>query len=662
MSAPDSKTWEHAIETTLLLCAGALVAVLVHPHVHVPGWGFPAFELLATVIAAGLAWALTSHGGFTWYVLLLGGFLGAWMAWAQSAGPWHFITAGTLAAGWLLFAALGVLAVHSLRRGPAEPLPAGQDPNAALREQIEKWENLFAEHGAEGVQVLDLREERAGRVLRLQLPRSGRVTKTTLEGIAHNIEVSLRLAEGAVEFSHASSSADIVMRVREKDVLAQKITLKPEYKATTINKPFAIGLQEDGSVAMITLRELHAMIIGVTGAGKSNLINVILAQLTGMVDTIVWVIDLKGGRVAKPWLQPWFEGRTERASIDWIATTREEAALMMSAFERAIQARMDSGLGGSKITPTASTPQMILIVDEMADIFGQLKGTRKEVGEGATTNAEFIRKGETLTQKGRSEAASLVLASQRGTNSMAGSGDMKANCKMRIMLGTIDQNEARYANAASKAGQERSASMVDTPGGGVITVGGRSSLPTKFFLHDHPVKPGSETGESLCDDGCVPSCPVYRSALEAGSVRPELDRMTASAMGDAYENRWVRASESLRRPVPGVGGGAATAVRERVDTHDFEEIMRAGGMKDPERKLPPARKRMLEILMARGAMGAQVSQIVTELTKEFGDGTPERETIHRWLRKDEEAGLVHNATYGRWKIGPAPEGADRGAA
>lgn len=648
MSQASTRTWEHVTETVLLLGAGAFAGTAVLPRAGVPGWAMPATWMILGVIASFTIWAATGSGAFSAHGFFFGLFLGTWTIWAEAAHLWHAIVIMTLGGGTLVFIPWGAKVWPRAVPVAAARARIQEEQEADNQAELDRWDTLFAEHGCKGVQTLQVTEERAGRVLRLQLPRSGGVTITTLENAAGNIEVSCHLKPGAVEFLHGEHSADIIMRLRERDVLADKVYLKPEHRATTIRRPFAVGVQEDGSIAQITLRELHAMIIATTGGGKSNLINVILAQLSGMVDVIVWVIDMKGGRVAKPWLRPWIEGKTGGPVIDWVATTREEAALMMTAFVAMVDYRMHSGIGGSKITPKPDMPQIVLICDEMADLFGSMKGPK--ASEGATTNNQFIAMGETVTQKGRSEAAATVWASQRGVNSMAGSGDMKANCKLRIMLGTTDENEARYVNANNYTAQKRSAAMLDTPGAGVITEGKKSSLLTKFFYLDHPADPDSGIEDAtLCDDGCVPACPVYRVAMETGDRRPRLDRGSAAAGGNAYARRWDRARESNLVPA---GGVTATLVQD-ADPGRFDEVMAEGGMPDPDARLPLARKRMREILAARGVQGSQPNLLHAQLQQE---GFAEvRETIQRWLKLDAEIGICHRADFGRWKIGPDPD-------
>lgn len=646
--------WEHAIETVLCLGALVLAGAAIAPHTHMPGWLLPVVEILAASVIALSVWAATGRGALSGFCGGYGLFLGLWTIWAEVSRVWDW---GVLTC-WLIGMIIACPAAgHALMSArPAIPaLPPGrpQQPEAvegpdpeevARQEEMAKFEHMFSEIGCTGVQVLDLQQERAGRVLRLQLPRSGQVTVGTLEGSTQKIEVILRLKPGAVEFETADNSSDIVMRLRENDVFAGSARLRAEVRAATINEPFAIGIQEDGSVLKISLRELHLFIGGTTGAGKSNLINVLLAQLSYCVDTLIWVIDMKGGRTARPWLQAWIEGKADAPAIDWVATTRDEAGMMMKAFNDAIDARANSGIGGSKITPSASMPQIILICDEMASLFGAQRGTRTEVGEGAVTNSKFIKLAEEGVQMARSEAVTSIWATQRGTVDMAGSGTLKSLCKLRIALGAATENDLRYVIPDARMAVKALAMMASTPGLGVAAVGRTASMLSKFFWHDHIDGQCSDNG----NEGCVASCPVYQTTIEVGSIRPRLDRLTAERLGTAYSDRWQRAEHLLKRR------GGATAVLDVDDPEAFEGIV--AGLEDPERKIHPVRKRIRELLGSRGVQGATPKWLMTRLAEEdiLEKRDYARETLQRWLREDAEAGLVHSdeSGFGRWIIGP----------
>ena len=644
MAAPAPHVWKHAVETVLLLEAAAAAAVTILPGLGTPGWAVPAIEAIVAVIASFVIWATTSSGRFTTYPLAFGTFLVLWTVRAEQISPWHAVIIVAWIAGIVVFGPLG--AVWFAPKAPPAQQAVREDPDAAQREEIAKWDFLFESVGIPGVRVTELREERAGRVLRLALPRDGSATIDSLNAVADKVAVILHLRPGTVEFEHGDHSADIIMRLRERNVLAKVTQFSPEHRVSTVNKPFAVGVQEDGSIAKITLRELHAMIVGTTGAGKSNLINVMLAQLTGCVDTLIWVIDMKGGRVVKPWLQPWGEGLTEAPALDWVATTREEAALMMAAFNQAIQARANSGIGGSKIVPSASMPQIVLITDEMADLFGVTRGTRSQVGEDGTTNSVFISLAESAAQKGRSEACATVWATQRGTVTMTGSGDLKSLCTLRISLGSATAADAYSVTPDSRIAQKRAAGLLSVKGGGVIVRGEKVSLPTKFFWLDHPLIPGTETDETQCAIKCVPHCAVHRAAIECGPVRPRMDRITADALGEVYASRWVRAGSVVRLPA------RVAAVREaadEVDATQFDEIV--AGL--DEEKVHPARQRIRDYLGLRGVEGASPALILADLERQ--GHTITRETVQRWLRDDEGREIVHRASFGRWKIGKKPD-------
>ena len=45
----------------------------------------------------------------------------------------------------------------------------------------------------------------------------------------------------------------------------------------------------------------HALIGGTTGAGKSGIVNVILAHLVACRDVVIWGVDMKGGMELRPW-------------------------------------------------------------------------------------------------------------------------------------------------------------------------------------------------------------------------------------------------------------------------------------------------------------------------------------------------------------------------
>jgi hypothetical protein len=662
----------HPAETIGLAAVAALGLEAVLPSTGAPGWVLPASEIIASSGAAVVTWGFTGRKLFPAYMAGLGAFLGGWTAWAGQAGLWHWNTFGTLLSGMAALIPLGVAAWHKRKAAPApEPLMLSAVPEPVMiapePDDNEVQRGLFATMFLDyeifagtdpftgekvPVRVTELTEERWGRQVRVELPASGKITIEDFRAKARNFDVALKTQDGAVSFEHGNTSSEVIMKVRERDGMAGTATLTPELRARTVNEQFVIGIQEDGSYLKITVRESHIMIIGIMGSGKSNLLNVLVAQLASMVDTVVWMIDMKGGRAGKPWFQAWSDGKAAAPPIDWLATTREEAALMITALRTAVDTRSNSGVGGNKIIPSPGRPQIIFICDEMADLFGESTApTRNELGsDEPKLNSWFQKQGVWLTQHSRSEAATTAWASQRGTNGMSGTGDMKANIDISIALKPKKASDLQYILEDVPHLAARQVSLLTrTPGVGMLARGPHNSQITKFLHHDH-IEGVCGTDEN--NPRCPENCPIYRTEIEVGPVRPRLDAMTARPLGTAYAQRWVRAQRDGVLKVPAMalsGGSAMHGYSGEPPADEFDSIVK--GIEDPEKIVHPSRTRMREVLSAR-PNGASV-KVITDILDQEGIAVT-RETVHRWLREDRDAGLAHHPRFRCWMAGPGP--------
>lgn len=618
------------LPVTAAACAATYAAGWGIHAAAIPVWLTGAVAAAVVSVAIIPVLARTGPEAASAYVLACGLVAGAWLTWASINSPGTWFAALALAAP---AAALGCLypALQRHQRRLAER--ARRRAEAERRKLNErKWPDLLERIGFPGISFRGETTTRSGLTIHLALPLTGKVRYATLAEAKERIEIAARLRRGAVRIERGARAHEVLLHVAEHDVLAEEVALPGDDQPLTVNRPLPVGLHEDGMPCEVTLREVAALIVGLRGSGKSNLINVLIAQLSRCTDTVIFMIDLKGGRTALPWLRPWLEGRSPRPVIDWVATSRDEAERMLRAVLRGIDARAHSGAGGEKIVPSPQLPAVVLIVEEVAVIFGMNSGPRTSL-EG-TTNATLAALGTQITQLGRSEAIDPVLVTQRGTITMIGSGDLKSQCALRIGLGVATEADARLV-VPDDTHIAADLARLAHPGSGIVQARDGRPMPVKFFrlAHDR----------------------IAGIAERAGYIRPSPDPLLAEALGEDYARRWssaraghlpgfrARAAGHARMPQPAgaVQAGGSDTNRE------FAEIVAGLGDDLEGGGGGAARKRMLELLGATGVMGATPTRLLAML--EVEGIAPARESLESWLAEEESAGRVWRASHGRWK-------------
>jgi FtsK/SpoIIIE family len=581
----------------VLYVAGSLASMAGLPHLAVT---------VACVILGGgavIAALITVGTGLSAVYISACGIAGAaWLGYACVTAPWSWAMAVVLAllAGAAILT-YPVLREREYRRAEKARLAAEA---AALAQQQRKWPDLLARIGHKGVTFAGQEKTRAGYLVHLRLPGSGRVTYSALAPATEQLEVAARLRHGSLRFERGDQAHKVILHVAERDVLAETIPFPADQGPMSILRPLPLGLFEDGQVCAVTLREMATLIVGLRGSGKSNLLNVLLAQLARCADVLVFAIDLKGGRMAAPWIEPWLAGRTPKPVVDWLATDREEAERMLRALLRAVDARSRSGSGGEKIIPSPRQPAILLVCDEIAVILGVGMGGPRYSDEGVT-NATLAGLATQLVMTGRSEAIDPIMATQRGTVTMTGSADLKSQCALRIGLGVASEADARLI-IPDDVRIAADLARLRYPGTGIVQMGKQGRvLPVKFYRIEY-----DEIGQI---------------AERYGHIRPAPDRLLADALGEDYANRWRRAVSSI----PGVARRAMVPVGAPADRGH------------------PDRRRATGMLRSAGVKGMTVRAIAEQLA---AAGRPvAHQTVQRWLTEEAAAGRVENASYGRWK-------------
>ena len=296
---------------------------------------------------------------------------------------------------------------------------------------------------------------------------------------------------------------------------------------------FGIDLRRDGP---------HGLVAGTTGAGKSELLQTIIASLAvaNRPDAMSFVlVDYKGGSAFKDCAHlPHVVGMvtdldahlTQRALTSLSAElTRRERILAAAGvkdiedyttlLDRAARGgRRDAG--GDRREPL---PRLVIVIDEFASLVRDLP--------------EFVAGLVGIAQRGRSLGIHLILATQRPSGAV--SADIRANTNLRIALRVTDATEsADVIDAPDAARIART-----TPGRGYVRLGHGSLVPFQAARVGGP-RPGAA---AVTRPWIVP--------VEWGGLgKPELQRPAARQDADEVTDLRLlvgqvrRAADQLRVP------------------------------------------------------------------------------------------------------------------
>ncbi len=190
--------------------------------------------------------------------------------------------------------------------------------------------------------------------------------------------------------------------------------------------PFVVDLRADGP---------HGLIAGTTGAGKSELLQSIIASLAvaNRPESMTFVlIDYKGGSAFKDCARlPHTVGMvsdldghlTERALASLSAELKRREEILLHAGAKDIEDYWDTRRRRPELDPL---PRLVLIIDEFASLVAELP--------------DFVTGLVGIAQRGRSLGVHLILATQRPAGVV--SADIRANTNLRIALRVTDSAES----------------------------------------------------------------------------------------------------------------------------------------------------------------------------------------------------------------------------
>lgn len=573
-----------------------------------------------------------------WFYFLCAASMAGHLVWGRLTVPWGrdqllVAAAGTVLYGlWWHILNVSRTSARGKRKDSEKVAEADADRGRYVG-MIERC--LKKKPGTSGIKEKGREPFPAGMRVRLDI-RHASVPYSALMQLGEALEQAADARPGTYVFERGESAGEIILNVFERDVLAEEIPYPFATGPKSIHNPMDLGEFATGETCFITFRELAALLVGIKGRGKSALINTHLAYLTGCTDAVVWMMDGKGGETALPWLQPFLEAvkggavPMPLAALDWVATTESEFDAMLIAARQVSKFRTKAQL--TPITPSPQRPAVIVIIEEASVITGT-------GNYGNIKRADLAREGVVT---GRSSAVDWLLASQRATVTMLGSGDMKSNLDLRYGMGVMDAYDARDIFTDPKIAASLFSLGDDVRYRGVFLMqapGSRRVMPVKgYWIHPSTI-PGI--------------------AKRNAEYRPELDRETANAVHEyltlmgvpgGYDGRWDRLFQELGiepEPVAHVNRVTETpddtatqpesmgqrVVREAVEKHRldqdkqrFDDLIAnsgwdaeteawdsSGTVRDVPSGAPPVLRLMAQAFIARDAEQLPTKVILADL-------------------------------------------------
>ncbi|WP_432089685.1 FtsK/SpoIIIE domain-containing protein [Streptomyces sp. bgisy095] len=292
----------------------------------------------------------------------------------------------------------------------------------------------------------------------------------------------------------------------------------PEAFGLLPTHPIPVGTYADGEIWLLDPFSpavlQHLLVMGVTGAGKSEFARTVFVHLATRAKVALHVIDLAKGDQTVGHI---------RDGIDWLIQDPKEAKRYVKSLPAAIKARGSvlSSEGLDRWTPASSLSAVAVWIEEAADV------------------ADFEEL-EEIARKARSVGIWLIISLQRATWTNV-STDIRANLQASACFGVDQPGDAGFCLPDSV-----------TDAGAVPAWG--SSRPGYAYATGMGIPQERWTMEarsSLTDRSVLAAL-----VAAAAPYRDPLDETTAAALGQSYAQRTGRGTN---KTTPGIEQSAAAA-------------------------------------------------------------------------------------------------------
>ncbi|MET8271693.1 hypothetical protein [Streptomyces sp. NPDC005096] len=585
-----------------------------------------------------------------------------WTTWAMTTGPLTWAALGSLAT---IGVGMGSAARSTLLYEEARELEAIAAAERQVARELSAERRAIATGWVDRVQrvcnitlrilAVEIWPTGTGFTIDAELPPGG----TTYDRIAQHsaaLSADARLPHGCTAVaSQGIHQGRVLIDVTTVNVLVEERTYPSDYTPLSIYTGIPWGYRTNAEEICVYLREQCALVVGPTGSGKTNMVHVILAGFARTTDVLTWVIDLNAGSAGLPWIRPAFDANGApvdgvRPGIDWLASTYEEAVLMLDAAlavglrRKVAYQDLMAERNTDQLPISAKIPQIMLVVDEGAEI---LTSTDRRMKELAKKILEVIR-------MLRAMGIRTVLTALGATGSVLGNLMIRREAKARVCLtgGEVEGMDLSKVFPGSRGlrvdqAPYKGAGFMGTPESAAALFKNWRILPNQI-----------------------------RDIVHATSdMHPTLDGVSSKAAGDAYASRWdpertawmrdtthTPATDLPAQTAGSAGGLNLSALRgdresaEEALARKFREQIDAefatfaGPGTNPEQPTPgglnlsalqnednAARQAALSLLLAAGPDGTGASAIARALADEHGTT---RQTVVGWLKTWTEDGTA----------------------
>ncbi|MCA1222198.1 FtsK/SpoIIIE domain-containing protein [Streptomyces sp. 8L] len=401
--------------------------------------------------------------------------------------------------------------------------------------------------GLEKVAVEDAKGNGKGTVS-ASIEVDGTKTIEDVQSAAGRLAAAMHVPPSGVTVKKDPDNAAMgVLSMRVADLLRDGVEFIPPVRLGGLpTEPVPVGLYADGETWLINPFDAdilqHLLVMGVTGAGKSEFARGLLAHLMTRSKMSVFLVDLGKGRQSMGHIS---EG------LDMFVTEKKEAKRLFKALPAAIKARADvlADEDLDQWTPASSLNAVAMWIEEAADVV--------DAGEL-----------EEIARKARSVGIWLIVSLQRATWTNL-STDIRANLQSTACFGVNEAGDAAFAlpDSVTEAGAIPAWGS-DRPGYAFAT---GMNIPQERWT--------TEVRSALTDRG-------YLAALvrAAAAYRDPLDEVTANALGLTYANRahkgTNRTNTTVQAPAPVLAQAPAPVAIETVHGDDYESPEDEQAMED----------------------------------------------------------------------------------